>query len=105
MTAGGRRRRARRIRRRCQVVAFTTAVRCIRMGCLQAGYAEGLGILNGANAGVRARESDAETAPLENPDSYRYEGDTTEVAEFWRRDSTPNGPHGHSHDRVIVHAA
>jgi 6-phosphogluconate dehydrogenase len=46
-------------------------MRCIRMGCLQAGYAEGLGILKGANAGVRARESDAETAPLEDPDYYR----------------------------------
>jgi 6-phosphogluconate dehydrogenase len=30
---------------------------------------------------------DAETAPLENPEYYQYEIDTTEVAEVWRRGS------------------
>jgi 6-phosphogluconate dehydrogenase len=30
---------------------------------------------------------DAETAPLERPELYEYEIDTTEVAEVWRRGS------------------
>ena len=30
---------------------------------------------------------DAETAPLERPELYQYEIDTTEVAEVWRRGS------------------
>jgi 6-phosphogluconate dehydrogenase len=54
---------------------------------LMAAYAEGLNILANADAGVRERDQDAETAPLENPDWYRYEIDTTEVAEVWRRGS------------------
>jgi 6-phosphogluconate dehydrogenase len=37
--------------------------------------------------GKRQREMDAETAPLENPEYYQYEVDTTEVAEVWRRGS------------------
>jgi 6-phosphogluconate dehydrogenase len=54
---------------------------------LMAAYAEGLNILANADAGVRERDQDAETAPLENPDWYRYEIDTGEVAEVWRRGS------------------
>jgi len=54
---------------------------------LMAAYAEGLNILANADAGVRERDQDAETAPLENPDWYRYEIDTAEVAEVWRRGS------------------
>jgi 6-phosphogluconate dehydrogenase len=37
--------------------------------------------------GNRQQESDAETAPLEHPEFYRYELDTTDVAEVWRRGS------------------
>jgi 6-phosphogluconate dehydrogenase len=54
---------------------------------LMAAYAEGLNILRNANAGKREQESDAETAPLEHPELYRYDIDTTEVAEVWRRGS------------------
>jgi 6-phosphogluconate dehydrogenase len=54
---------------------------------LMAAYAEGLNILRNANAGTRTQEADAETAPLEHPEFYRYDIDTTEVAEVWRRGS------------------
>jgi 6-phosphogluconate dehydrogenase len=54
---------------------------------VMAAYAEGLNILHCANAGKVQREDDAETAPLENPEYYQYDIDTTEVAEVWRRGS------------------
>ncbi len=54
---------------------------------IMAAYAEGLNILHAANIGSRQQESDAETAPLENPEYYMYDIDTTEVAEVWRRGS------------------
>ncbi|HEY4621755.1 MAG TPA: decarboxylating 6-phosphogluconate dehydrogenase [Gaiellaceae bacterium] len=54
---------------------------------LMAAYAEGLNIIKNADAGKRQREMDAETAPLESPQYYQYEVDTTEVAEVWRRGS------------------
>jgi 6-phosphogluconate dehydrogenase len=54
---------------------------------LMAAYAEGLNILKGANAGARMRDRDAETAPLDYPEFYRYEIDVAEVAELWRRGS------------------
>jgi 6-phosphogluconate dehydrogenase len=54
---------------------------------LMAAYAEGLNILRNANAGKRQQEADAETAPLENPEYYQYDIDTTDVAEVWRRGS------------------
>ena len=54
---------------------------------VMAAYAEGLNIIANADAGKRQREMDAETAPLENPEYYMYEIDTTEVAEVWRRGS------------------
>src|SRR5215212_4772218 len=54
---------------------------------LMAAYAEGLNILNNADAGLREREADAETAPLVNPEFYLYELDIPEVAEVWRRGS------------------
>jgi 6-phosphogluconate dehydrogenase len=54
---------------------------------LMAAYAEGLNIIRNADAGTRSRDADAETAPLEHPDYYRYAIDTTEVAEVWRRGS------------------
>ena len=54
---------------------------------LMAAYAEGLNVIRNADAGKRSRDSDAETAPLEHPELYQYEIDTTEVAEVWRRGS------------------
>jgi 6-phosphogluconate dehydrogenase len=54
---------------------------------LMAAYAEGLNILKHADAGARAAESDAETAPLEDPGRYGYQVDVAEVAEVWRRGS------------------
>jgi 6-phosphogluconate dehydrogenase len=54
---------------------------------VMAAYAEGLNILKNANAGKVKREMDAETAPLENPEYYRYDMDIPEIAEVWRRGS------------------
>ncbi len=54
---------------------------------LMGAYAEGLNILNDANAGKRQQDTDAETAPLEHPEYYQYDIDTTDVAEVWRRGS------------------
>jgi 6-phosphogluconate dehydrogenase len=54
---------------------------------LMAAYAEGLNILRNANAGKRLRDTDAETAPLRNPEYYRYDLDLPEIAEVWRRGS------------------
>ncbi len=54
---------------------------------LMAAYAEGLNIIKKADMGKRQQETDAETAPLEEPELYQYEIDTTEVAEVWRRGS------------------
>jgi len=55
---------------------------------LMAAYAEGLNIIRGAGAGVRAPTADAETAPLRDPQYYPYDGiDIAEVAEVWRRGS------------------
>ena len=54
---------------------------------VMAAYAEGLNILRNANAGKAQQEVDAETAPLEHPEYYRYDLDLPEVAEVWRRGS------------------
>src|SRR5256886_6493056 len=54
---------------------------------LMAAYAEGLNLLHHANAGDQDREADAETAPLRDPQYYRYEIDVADVAEVWRRGS------------------
>ncbi len=54
---------------------------------LMAAYAEGLNILRNANAGKRLRDTDAETAPLRNPEYYQYDLDLPEIAEVWRRGS------------------
>jgi 6-phosphogluconate dehydrogenase len=54
---------------------------------IMAAYAEGLNILQNANAGKVQREADAETAPLEQPEYYQYDLDLPEVAEVWRRGS------------------
>jgi 6-phosphogluconate dehydrogenase len=54
---------------------------------LMAAYAEGLNLLHHANAGAVARERDAETAPLDAPEHYRYDLDVAAIAEVWRRGS------------------
>src|SRR5690606_14958379 len=54
---------------------------------MMAAYGEGLNILRHANAGATEREVDAETAPLGDPDAYRYDLDIPAVAEVWRRGS------------------
>ena len=54
---------------------------------LMAAYAEGLDILHHANAGSVSRDADAETAPLDQPELYRYDIDVAAVAEVWRRGS------------------
>jgi len=54
---------------------------------LMAAYAEGLNILKHANAGSAAREVDAETTPLRNPENYRYDFPLADVTEVWRRGS------------------
>ena len=52
---------------------------------MMAAYAEGLNLLQHANAGAAEQEVDAETTPLRDPEHYRYEIDTAKVAEAWRR--------------------
>ena len=54
---------------------------------LMAAYAEGLNVLKNANVGLVERTSDAETAPLGDPQFYQYEIDIPAVAELWRRGS------------------
>jgi 6-phosphogluconate dehydrogenase len=54
---------------------------------MMASLAEGLNILHHADIGTRTQHSDAETAPLEDPEYYRYDLDIAEVAEVWRRGS------------------
>jgi 6-phosphogluconate dehydrogenase len=54
---------------------------------LMAAYAEGLNILKHADAGLRARDADAETSPMRDPDAYKYKLDIGSVAEVWRRGS------------------
>jgi 6-phosphogluconate dehydrogenase len=54
---------------------------------VMAAYAEGLAILRKANVGSAEQESDAETAPIRDPEFYRYDIDTADVAEVWRRGS------------------
>ncbi len=54
---------------------------------VMAAYAEGLGVLRGANVGKRARAVDAETTPLRAPERYQYDLDLRDIAEVWRRGS------------------
>jgi 6-phosphogluconate dehydrogenase len=54
---------------------------------IMAAYAEGLNILRHANAGSRQEAVNAETAPLRDPEFYRYDLDVAAVAEVWRRGS------------------
>lgn len=54
---------------------------------IMAAYAEGLNILKAADAGNAARAADAETAPLHNPEYYRFDIDLAAVTEVWRHGS------------------
>jgi 6-phosphogluconate dehydrogenase len=54
---------------------------------MMAAIAEGLSIIQHADAGLHQAEIDAETAPLRNPEAYQYQIDVAEVAEVWRRGS------------------
>jgi 6-phosphogluconate dehydrogenase len=54
---------------------------------LMAAYAEGMGVLRGANVGKREHAIDAETTPLREPEHYRYDLDLRDIAELWRRGS------------------
>jgi 6-phosphogluconate dehydrogenase len=54
---------------------------------LMAAYAEGLNVLRHANVGMREHATDAETAPLRNPENYQYEFPIGEITELWRRGS------------------
>jgi len=54
---------------------------------MMAALAEGLNILHGADAGLRERDRDAETAPLDHPEFYSYTLDIPAITEVWRRGS------------------
>jgi 6-phosphogluconate dehydrogenase len=54
---------------------------------LMAAFAEGFNILHHANVGSQDRAHDAETAPLADPEMYRYDLDVAAIAELWRRGS------------------
>jgi 6-phosphogluconate dehydrogenase len=58
----------------------------IEYGIMQS-YAEGLNVLRHANVGMADQEADAETAPIQHPEHYRYELDLPAVTELWRRGS------------------
>ena len=54
---------------------------------IMAALAEGLNVLNNADAGLKQGEHSAEVAPLEEPEFYQFDIDTAKVAELWRRGS------------------
>jgi 6-phosphogluconate dehydrogenase len=54
---------------------------------VMAAYAEGINILNAANAGKETRAADAETSPLQNPEYYQFDIDLPAVTEVWRHGS------------------
>jgi 6-phosphogluconate dehydrogenase len=54
---------------------------------IMAAYAEGLGVLHGANIGKRVHEIDAETTPLRDPDHYQFDLNLPDITEVWRRGS------------------
>lgn len=54
---------------------------------VMAAYAEGFNILRHANIGAEAQAADAETAPVSDPEAYRFDFDIAEIAELWRRGS------------------
>ena len=54
---------------------------------LMAAYAEGFGILRGANVGKADHARDAETTPLRDAAHYQYDLKLGDIAEVWRRGS------------------
>lgn len=54
---------------------------------IMAAFAEGLNLLEHADAGLHEGEHSAEVAPLEEPQYYQFTIDTPKVAELWRRGS------------------
>ena len=54
---------------------------------MMAAYAEGLGILRGANIGKQQGEANAETTPVRDPELYQYDLNLADVTEVWRRGS------------------
>jgi 6-phosphogluconate dehydrogenase len=54
---------------------------------MMAAYAEGLGILRGANIGKQQDEINAETTPLRDPENYQYDLNLADISEVWRRGS------------------
>lgn len=54
---------------------------------MMAAIAEGLNIIKHANVGREKVESDAETTPLRDPESYSYDINVADVAEVWRHGS------------------
>jgi len=54
---------------------------------LMAAYAEGFNILAHANAGLQARSTDAETAPLSDPTHFQYDLNIAAISELWRHGS------------------
>jgi 6-phosphogluconate dehydrogenase len=54
---------------------------------LMAAYAEGMAVLKAANVGRNRAVIDAETAPLRDPEHYRYDFNLADIAEVWRRGS------------------
>jgi len=54
---------------------------------IMAAYAEGLGILRGANIGKQQGEVNAETSPLRDPEQYQFDLNLADISEVWRRGS------------------
>lgn len=54
---------------------------------IMAAFAEGLNILEHADAGAKAAKDSAEVAPLEDPTFYQFDVAVPKVAELWRRGS------------------
>jgi 6-phosphogluconate dehydrogenase len=54
---------------------------------IMAAYAEGFGILRGADIGKTRLDGDAETTPLRDAEHYQYDFNLADIAEVWRRGS------------------
>ncbi|HTS68729.1 MAG TPA: decarboxylating 6-phosphogluconate dehydrogenase [Terriglobia bacterium] len=54
---------------------------------IMAAYAEGLGVLRGANVGKDRDAIDAETTPLRHPENYQFDFNLRDITEVWRRGS------------------
>lgn len=54
---------------------------------MMAAYAEGLNVLQHADAGLQEQSHSAEVTPLDQPQYYQYQLDLAKVTEVWRRGS------------------